>query len=71
MTSVDRTLRRFFGFYKESLYICLNLHMTFCSTDTMSFTTDIEVSLLTAVNQVGLIPLLSHPGFSSIFTMQF
>lgn len=64
MTPVDKTLRRFFGLYKESLYICLNLLMTFCSTD-------IEVSLLTAVNQVGLILLLSHPGFPSIFTMQF
>lgn len=35
------------------------------SNENLFFTTDIDVSLLIAVNKVGLIPLPSHPGFPS------
>lgn len=56
---------RFFRLYEESIYICLNLFMPCYSTEMLSFTTDIKVSLLIAVNKVQLIPLPSHPAFST------
>lgn len=49
---MDQNIQKiFFGLYRESLYTCLNVFIPLHSTETMPFTADIEMCLMTAVNQ--------------------